>query len=96
MQSALTSELHSISPYLATASADKMTFLILVIVLFIALIVFMVLSAKKTHWMNLVGVFFVFVFAVFYMMMIPNVFKNAIGMAGERTAERTTLRETAR
>lgn len=76
MQSALTSELHSISPYLATASADKMTFLILVIVLFIALIVFMVLSAKKTHWMNLVGVFFVFVFAVFYMMMIPNVLKT--------------------
>lgn len=53
-----------------------MIFLIVVIVLFIALIVFMVLSAKETHWMNLVGVFFVFIFAVFYMMMIPNVLKT--------------------
>lgn len=46
-----------------------MILLIAIIVAFIALIVFLVLSAKKTHWMNLVGIFFVFAFAVFYVLM---------------------------
>ena len=53
-----------------------MILLIGIIVLFIALIVFIVMSAKRTHWMNLVGVFFVFLFAIFYLTVAGMVFET--------------------
>ncbi|MDG2468815.1 MAG: hypothetical protein P8M80_06015 [Pirellulaceae bacterium] len=53
-----------------------MIILIGIIVLFIALIVFIVLSAKKTHWLNLVGLFLVFCLAIFYMITSGLVYKT--------------------
>ena len=53
-----------------------MILLIGIIVLFIALIVLIVLCAKQTHWLNLVGVSFVFLFAVFYLIMAGMVFET--------------------
>ena len=53
-----------------------MILLIGIIVLFLALIVFIVLCAKQTHWMNLVGVFFVFLFSVFYLVLAGMVFET--------------------
>lgn len=46
-----------------------MILLIGIILLFIAVIVFVVFCAKETHWLNLVGICLVFLFAVFYLTM---------------------------
>lgn len=53
-----------------------MILLIGISLLFILLIVFMVMCAKQTHWLNLVGAFFVFLFAVFYLVMAGMVFET--------------------
>ncbi|MEC9094818.1 MAG: hypothetical protein VX438_19065 [Planctomycetota bacterium] len=53
-----------------------MILLIGIIVLFIALIVFIVLCAKQTHWLNLVALFLVFLFSVSYLVVSTLTFKT--------------------